>query len=198
MLPESTWSQEVRLRGTWGKSGTWNLGAFNSRSKNRIVWQPGRDFWMPENVWKVWARGIEGTTSFRHSWGAFEYELRGTYSFTRSTYEEGARPESLGNQLIYVPLHNARFSLKISKGNGYMRWQHTWVGKQFTTRDQSAELPGYQLSRGVWGYSFESGQISWNTQFQIDNVWGETYQTVAWRPMPGRSFQLNLNVNWNP
>ena len=198
LLPESGWSEEVRLKWNNGKALEVTIGAYNSRIRNRIVWQPGREYWAPENVWKVWSRGVEMEGGYSKKGRNWTYGLTGIYTYTRATYEEGAQALSQGKQLIYVPLHNARLSVWGVYKKWSLRGQHSWVSKQFTTRDQSRELPGYQLSRGEMGYSLSTNHWSINIQLQVENIWNTAYQVVAWRPMPGRSIQLNIQTNWNP
>jgi outer membrane cobalamin receptor len=42
-----------------------------------------------------------------------------------------------------------------------------------------------------------SNNVSAMLSFKTENVLGTDYQTIAYHPMPGRSFLLGLSLQWN-
>jgi iron complex outermembrane receptor protein len=124
--------------------------------------------------------------------------LNGAYTWVSSTVKEGATPTdaSIGKQLIYVPMHQAKANISVHVGKLYMLYGHNYIGLRYTTSDNESSLPAYQLGYLSLGYTHTFGRHSLGLNFTVDNVLNTEYQTIAWRPMPGRSFLINLNYQF--
>ncbi|MGB1216824.1 MAG: hypothetical protein ACPG5P_03055, partial [Saprospiraceae bacterium] len=108
--PEKNWKEELKFKlyyspfnDNYNNSNYLTISIFNSNSNNWILWSPN-DFgrWSPNNVKKVWARGIEVDASHHFIKNNNKYSLKGNYSSTKTTnQEEGSLSD--GKQLIYTP-----------------------------------------------------------------------------------------------
>ena len=113
-------------------------------------------------------------------------------SFPRS--QKCLKNELTQKQLIYVPYHKFTGSLAYGYKNISANFQTMFNGQVFTSSDNVNSLKEYMVSNIGIAYHF----IKTNTSlgFQALNIENKPYQNVASRPMPGRSFKINLTFNF--
>lgn len=189
LKPETSFSTEAGLDGRYKflKAG---LGFFWIKSKDLIQWRPGaNDIWSPVNVRSSRNYGFEVYLSGAHSWPRQKLSYRLQYDFTK------AIDDDLDKQLIYVPEHRASASVAYSWRGWQVDWRWQALGKVYTTTSNSQSLDPYQLSDlslakslGRTGLSFTAG---------VRNLFDQAYQVVAFRPMPGRNYFIQCNLNLN-
>jgi vitamin B12 transporter len=119
------------------------------------------------------------------------------YSYTRATGLDvtSAQDQSKGKQLIYVPLHVANMSLYFSYHRFFLKAVNTYTDAVFTTSDNSEALQAYYLLDVETGKDFTIRNIDLGFSFRVNNITDRQYQTVAQRPMAGRSFEGILKFN---
>lgn len=200
LAPESGWSEELGIdfqkkfkKIKWQSS----LTGFYSITENWILWQPTNSTWQPGNEREVHARGFEIGTSIDYAFTDWQFFTKMNYSFTKSTGEkinDGDNPRQLGKQLLYVPLHTSDFNLKITYQNTSLQYQHQWIGKRQTTRDnnEAEAAPAYQVAQLLVAHQFTFAKNNLRLQMTIANLWNQNYEVIAFRPMPGRTFELGV------
>ncbi|MFO8128535.1 MAG: TonB-dependent receptor plug domain-containing protein [Bacteroidales bacterium] len=178
----------------------WKLTGYYNRINDLIQWQPtGKtgDTWMPENINRVNATGIEASGDIFFNMGAVRTTsfFRGAY--TRSTFDDAA--ENLQDkQLIYTPLLKGNALLK-GEYRGYaLSWSILYYGKRYTVADNSRYLPGY----GISDLSL-SKYIQWRTmelvfEFRVNNLFDKEYRVISRHPMPGRNYLFTLSFTLKP
>ena len=161
-------------------------------SKDLIQWRPDNlGIWSPVNVQSVYQNGLESSIGYKHKFDDHILEAQASYAYTRSLDRENKR------QLIYVPKHKVTQSVAYS----YRKWgivlQSLYHGKVFTTTDNQQDLDGYFLSNFLLEHRFSSYKgIAISTTLRINNMLNTKYQNVAFRPMPNRNIQLQLNLKF--
>jgi iron complex outermembrane receptor protein len=200
---ENGWSEEAGIEHRFSKKSiSWELEAtaFNRNIDNWIIWLPD-DYgtWSPENVLKVWSRGLEYRAKLNISKNKFRLQVSGLYNYVLSTNEEAASANdaTVGKQLIYVPIQNAQGALTLTYGGTAISYTQIYTGYRYTLSDNTRYLKPYtvgnlRLSQTI---SFADSKISF--YLQINNIWGETYQVLAYRAMPLMSYQLGLSLQFN-
>jgi vitamin B12 transporter len=68
------------------------------------------------------------------------------------------------------------------------------TGKRYLTVDNSDYLPGYMLNNIITGFRLKMKGNTFDLNFQIDNIFDVNYQTIAFYPLPGRSYSLKLLI----
>ncbi|MEM1135470.1 MAG: TonB-dependent receptor plug domain-containing protein [Bacteroidota bacterium] len=197
LLPESGWSQEVGSQvnlAILGFESSVKATVFSNRINNWILWRPGASFWSPENVQQVWARGIETALEAKKKWDKTQLSFIARYHFTRSTNEKqkSENDRSLGKQLIYTPEHTANFNIALSRGKFEIGWQQQYTGKRYTASDHVTSLSAFttgNFSASI-RHNTKLGEIHLSST--IFNLFNETYQVMAWRPMPERNYQFSI------
>lgn len=202
LRPEEGWNQSLYLkmgkqRGAW--KGQAQLSGFNYNVEDWIMWLPEGGLFRPENVRQVWSRGGSAQLRLVRQLGRGRLTAEGNYSYTRSTNERSRRASdpAVGQQLIYVPLHQGSASLAWQRGGWYLSYLQEWAGRTYILSDNSEALPGFsvgalRLSRG-WSWKLFSGRV----YVKVENLWGENYELVANRPLPGRYYRVGINLEWN-
>lgn len=174
-----------------------NLSVFQQDIRQWIIWLPtAAGYWVPENLLRVQARGIE--LQGRWSWqlGRHQIRLLGDYAWLQSIHKEvGPGQENrLNKQLIYLPHHQFRAQLWYNYRDFSVGWLQNFTGTRYVNADHSAALDPYALSQLLLNYHWQFTRIGMRTGLQIQNILQQEYQTVQWRPMPGRNYLFTLTL----
>jgi len=202
LRPERGWGQEVGLRWQREIQG-WRIEAgangFTRRVEDWIIWLPGSNYWSPENVRDVRSRGIEQQLALNGALGPVELRFDTRYHYTRTTNEASGDQNTAieGKQLIYVPRHQWLGNLRLDYGNWQFSYHHRYTGEVFVLADNSEALPAFQLGDLGLGRAFEWNWARGRIQGRINNLWDRDYVVVANRPMPGRYYELTIQLNFN-
>jgi iron complex outermembrane receptor protein len=203
LKPESGWSEEISIIAR-PKVRSINselvLTVFNSYLNNWIIWYPSAgSVWTPENIQKVWSRGLESSVKFQKEVGQFKFQLSFLYSYVLSTNQKttSANDQSLNKQLIFVPIYSGQGSLSLSVKNYHVSYIHTYTGNRFTTTDNTGYIQGYQLGNLIVNKTFLMNRIRCNLNARINNIWNKSYQTIPGQAMPLRYYELGLSIFFN-
>ena len=164
-----------------------NATSFFIQNKNLIQWQPiTSDVWAPINIQSAKNFGLEISAIFNKTINKHVLNLKVQYDFVK------AMDENLDKQLIYVPNHKANVILtyQIAKWNFGYNYQYT--SKVYTTTSNSQTLDGYNLSNLFFKRQLFKDKII--VALNLNNIFNESYQSVAYRPMPNRNITLNIKL----
>ncbi len=144
----------------------------------------------PENTGEVEIYGLESILKFQKKIGKNQFNLSATYAYTVSENKE------TGKQLVYVPFHKVTTSVGYGFKNFSTYVQFLKNGEVFTTSDNDTDriLSGYLVSNLGVEYNIDS-QKNYKIGFQVLNILDEAYESTLNRPMPGRNFNLYINLN---
>ena len=146
LLPESGWSQELTWRYTRvqaingqraGTADKWatnlSLTGFNRNLSDYILWYlpPEGRAWTAGNVSRVWSRGLEVRASATRGGKDWRAGLSLGYDYVRSTNQTNLeRPKlSVGEQLWYVPTHQANARLEATWRDFSIHYRHQYTGR---------------------------------------------------------------------
>lgn len=172
------------------------ISTYYSLINDWILWRPSAyRYWIPENIAKVKARGLELTERITLNIGKIQSYLNLSYAFTLTTDESAVDRFELttGKQLMYIPLHHGNALLRLTAGKLGVYYQFEYTDSRYTnfSADDAhySRLPAYALHHA----GLSTQQIkNFDIQFGINNLMNKSYQAVLWRPMPGRHFQLQI------
>ncbi|MGB5434324.1 MAG: TonB-dependent receptor, partial [Maribacter sp.] len=191
LKPETAVQGEVgQVYAKKGIRAQFNL--FYISSKDLIQWRPDNSgIWSPVNVQTVEQYGLEASLGIEHKFEEHTLENQVSYAFTRAGEKENK------NQLIYVPKHKVTHSLAYRHRKWGVVWQSLYNGKVFTTTDNQQDLNAYFLANYYLDYDLPKiFGASLKTTLQINNLFNTKYQNVAFRPMPNRNIQIQLNFKF--
>ncbi len=188
LLAETSTSGELGL-GYHHKKMTINLTSYTIKSKNLIQWRPKTpSYWTPVNVQNVENYGLEFEVKFKQRFKKHAFEIQSKYAYTI------AKDKALDKQLIYVPTHKANASLNYRYRNFTVNFTELYNGKVFTTTSNTQIVSAYWLSNLEIYKSFLKQQLT--IGLMANNIWNTAYQSIAYRPMPNRNFEFNINYKF--
>ena len=181
------------------------LTGFVAFIENWIMWQPasnGAYYWEANNVKDVLSRGIEYHFTAGMDWNGIRLKSGGNYSFTKTTNENAVTSvdRSRGKQLIYIPKHKGTFYWSAFWKNFTLKYDLLYTGKRYTqSGNMESEfervLNPYWLNALTLDKKIEINKIKLKLKVEVENLFNEEYQSILWRPMPGRYYNFSLALN---
>ena len=164
-----------------------DVSVFYNSIENLIQWIPKGNLSEPENVGEVKIIGIESSLNYLKKWNHQQLELNVNYAYNHS------QDQRKSTQLIYVPFHKSTASLAYSYKSISTYFQSMFTGPVFIDSNNLFELKEYWISN--LGLEFNVGK---NRKYllgvQVLNLFNEDYENVQNRPMPGRNYNVYINL----
>jgi outer membrane cobalamin receptor len=154
--------------------------------------------WTCMNIGKAEILGLDVTAKAAHTMGRHTLTAAVNYSMQRARNHTNPESPFYDNQLAYMPLHS---------GAGSLSWENPWVnvsisghaiGERWSTNEHqnSTHINGYsEVGATIWR-RFHIGRPVAEIRFDIKNLFDKQYEIVRSYPMPGRSWQLTVNVKF--
>ncbi len=173
---ETIWSAEVMT--------------YLSVINNRVRWLPNGSTFSPINIAQSRNIGVDAKFNLeliRQKYVKFDF----TEVISLIDAQGRITSDDDYETLSFIPsFKNASsFILKLNQLN--ISVTHSVVGKRFITNDRNAYMPYFQLIDCFGAFRYKA----FNLSFGIQNVANVNYQNLPWRPMPGRSYQVQCSVN---
>jgi len=170
---------------------------FRNNIRDMIQWHPGEySYWTADNIQNVKTMGLESSFSLDYVENNFKSQFAASYSFTKAT--TGGPNEindiSAGKQLMYVPENQANALFRLGFKNFYSSWIATFTGKRFIAVANTKYLPEYLINNLSTGIKLSLKGSSVDMNFNIENLFNVTYQSIAFYPLPGRSYFIKFLV----
>jgi iron complex outermembrane receptor protein len=70
--------------------------------------------------------------------------------------------------------------------------RNSYTGIRYVTADNSDSLDPYFIGSAVLSSKLKPGKTSISMNIEIKNLFNSAYETIAWYPMPGRSYTISL------
>jgi vitamin B12 transporter len=198
---EYAYSYEVGYKLDHQISGTVSFGSelnyFNNYIQDMIQWRPGdSSFWVADNIGSVKSSGVEAGLAAKYLNNDLSVNFNTGYSYTRATEMNSRTAETKGKQLIYIPENQANSSIHLAFKNIYAVWLIHFMGRIYTTADNSGTLKGYTINNLTGGFKFNFNENLIDLSFKIENIFDISYKTIAYYPQPGRNYFLMLSFHF--
>jgi outer membrane cobalamin receptor len=205
LLPEDGISYEAGLKKitSLGKTElSSEISAYHSKINNWIVWLPGITVPMePLNIKKVRSRGLEANSKLDYEINALSLQIMAAYAYTSSVNQGDPLKwgdESIGKQLVYIPLHSGNLFFHLAYKGYSVGWQHNSYSERFTTTSNNPSkrdwLYPYFMNDLTLAKEFSISRWELLAEIKIYNLFDEKYHSVLSRPMPGRNFMFMLKA----
>ena len=197
--PEHGWTYELgyHYKKDFRKSDLeFGINTFYGLINQWILWQPSLynpHYWEAQNIWKVINKGIEFTSNSRMKLSeSTKISLGFNYTYTSSTVAETKKSDTeiVGKQLILVPMHQLMIPVEFYWLNLSAAINYHYASKRYTDRLNNNYLSAYNLIDLVIGYGFNKRSIQSN--FRINNLLNNQYQTVPGQPLAGINFNIEF------
>ena len=191
LRPESSYQAEI---GNVFKYRKFNLSQtfYFIKIDDLIRWVPNdTGLWSPINTAKVNTYGSETILNSDYKIGKNNISFNATYAYTVSKNLENNK------QLFFVPFNKVTSSIGYSIKNLAFYYQFLYNGFVFTRSDNDPNeiIEAYKISNIGLDYDFKFLKSS-KFGFEIRNVFNQKYQSVEDRPMPGRNFNMYINLKF--
>jgi hypothetical protein len=175
--------------------------AYHSIINDWIQWRPNGSFSSADNLKKVNAKGGEAILKFMIPFKNGKLKMSSQYALTKAITLESdlERDPSIGNQIIYVPLHQNKNQLSFDFKGFKGVYALNYFGLRHTTGDNVLKkaLDSYWIQDLHVNKKWDFKLISIYAKFSILNLSNQFYEGVSNRPMPGRAYYFTLFLNYN-
>lgn len=188
LKPEDSFTSEIGA--TWSKDRfSFDIAGFYIKSKNLIQWVP-RDnaFWTPENIKESQQIGAEFQLKYNFNYRSFYVNFESQYTFVR------AKDIDLNEDLIYVPRNKLNNLFSIRHRQFLLKYYLQFTDSVYITTSNTESLDDFWLSNLHFYYQVIQNRFT--VGFQIENIFNQYYEAVAYRPMPGTNFNLNIKYQF--
>ena len=135
--------------------------------------------------------GFEAKTRFNYK----EISIIANYAYTKSTSEKASSilDQTVGKQLIYVPVHKGNILCLFTKDNTQLIINRSYTGGVITSygSEKNEVLNDFFLTDIGLKHSLKNLPI-W-TEIKVNNIMDIQYQTYQDYPSPGREFLITIN-----
>lgn len=195
LVPESSYQIDLGQQFNYNNFNI-KLNGYYINTKDMIQWLPDTTgTWSPINVGEVASYGAELEVKSHYNINKHQFNFSGHYSYTISENLETKK------QLIYVPYHKGNLNIAYHYKEATVYYQHVFTGEIFTTEDnikgRSTSLKSFDVGNIGCNYTlFKNTKNKLETGIVIKNIFNEIYENVAFRPMPNRNFNIQLNYKF--
>lgn len=157
-----------------------------------LQWIPNNNgIWTPQNTDKVNSYGAETLLSWKKKFGKNIFAANATYAHTISENSETKK------QLFFVPYNKATAAVSYSRNKFSVNYQFLFNGFVYTKTDNNPDeiVSDYMISNIGIDYDFKFLE-SFKIGFQVLNLLNVAYESLENRPMPGRNFNMYLNLKF--
>jgi len=202
LVPEQAQAAELGLKKLVVKTKTQaslEITAFSRNTKNWMLWAFNSElnYWSAANINKVNTSGLESQLKLRSQFSessAIKLSLGGQY--VSSIFLESLSLPNIeeGSQLYYVP----NVSL-----NGELSWEFNELEFFYTVNHRSSqEGVLYTLSEFIVQDASVAQKIATKIakltlRINAKNIFNTRYEMVEYRPLPGRYFEIEINLKSN-
>ncbi len=204
LKPEHGWGFEggITFEKKFNRIGLYqDITGYTRTIADWILWTPNAGIWTPDNIQRVWSRGIELESALSCTAPAYSVRIKNTFAYTKSTNESdlASNDSRSGKQLIYVPLYKNSLTAAVQRKSTEAGVIYNYTSWSFTTSDNSDYLNPYHLFDAYVLIHIRlpkvKSQLTINAR--VNNIFNKTYQVVASRPMPMRNYQLTISYTFN-
>lgn len=176
-----------------------DIAVFNRNIENWILWMPGISYWTPQNAMSVWSRGMETNSSLSITTGKAIITVTALteYVFSTNTKSKTENDNSVGKQLIYVPMYSGMAKATVRYKKFQLVYRHNYVGYRYTSTDNTQYLLPYDLGSLYFSYDLKFSNTVTGIFFRADNIWNEQYQVISNRAMPGINFNGGISIQFH-
>lgn len=182
---------------------SFKTAAFTTLVDDWIFWSPlTSSTFVPQNIKKVWSRGVDAQGSVSRELGSFSFEAMFQYSFSLATNEsiyENGNPNELNKQLIYTPMHEGSLTLRGEWRGYHVNLVGNYTGKQYTDGDNSefSVTKAYTITNVWFSKAFVKKHLRLTINAEINNLFDRAYQARTGYPMPGRNYKTGVIIQFN-
>lgn len=195
---ENGWSYESGLQYQTQKLNA-EVTYYHSDVEDWIVWLDQGTFWSPQNFRNVVVNGLEARGQYQLALNPLKLKFSSSYAFTSSLNKVPVNEydRSENKQLPYVPRHRLTFNTHAEWRGWSADLLSQWTSQRFLTTTNESALEEYGLVNFRLSKAFEWWKTQNLVSLRVNNMLDTDYQNVARRAMPGRNYQLSIQLHFS-
>lgn len=172
-----------------------NGAVYANITNDWIQWIPGSSaFWSAVNQKKIFSRGLEAEVSKDFYINTLASSMSVGYDFNRtSALDHYYDPALVGKQLIYIPIHKASASWRVTKDSHTLSLQYSMTGKRYDSADESSSLPMVHLLNAHYNLKINKHLL----KIDLENILNKEYTIVRYYPLPGINGRVTFIFHLN-
>lgn len=197
LLPEKGWSQEVGFTLRFLRHWQYNIRGWHRQMHDYILWSAidGQSIWRPNNITQVQSYGIEQKITGRIQRGQSRWgiDLSADWTISKNRKDIAKPMMPAGTMLLYIPEWQGYYFLSWEWTRYRASWSHRYT---YHTTGAFEKIPSWHTAHFDVSVQFPMEKFTLIAGGTIDNIFDKQYRIIDRRPMPGRSFNLNVNINF--
>lgn len=199
LTPERGINAGATIAQDWTLGGLQNMTlieGFYHNINDWIQWVPNGNIWSPVNYKQVISSGLNFKQKVSAKFKEHRFDLDFLFSLTRSLNKSRTPVASFNKQLAYIPFVTGTTGLNYHFKEIFVgRIEMSAVGNRFSVFDESEFLSSYGLVNVSFGLKIGKGAYEFLPFIQINNVFNQYYESVAFRPREPRNFLIGIKLN---
>lgn len=181
---------------------SFEISVYDGMVNDGIRWLPGADGQSrPENLEKLRLWGFEAKEELQFRAGDFHLSMQAMLlhalaEIRKPRFEGDA---AVGKQLRYTPKWQVKANTIMNWKNLASMFSYNFTDERFSTTDHRSPFdPLSSYTEATWStyYNFLLSDFKITPAFTIHNLFDSKYSVVRDYPMPGRSFQFKLTIQY--
>ncbi|MHB9056051.1 MAG: TonB-dependent receptor plug domain-containing protein [Paludibacteraceae bacterium] len=185
----------------WFRIFNFAADAYHNLITNKIVATPAASLF----DWKMINYGIVLINGLDLSMNAIlaisqktSVEIGGNYTYQQATDRTDKTSRTYGHQLPYTPSHSGSANAGLVNPWVNISYSVIWAGVRYSSYQNYAEnrLAPYSDHSISFYKSFNINKTVARAGIELLNIFNKNYEVIRSFPMPGRSFRVNLSINY--
>lgn len=197
LKPEDASEFNLGLDFSWGKLSGISVDLFRNYVDNKIVAIPTTYVWKMSNYGNVEITGADLMAHTGLKINDVELLLRAGYSYQEALDKtKGKSPKLYGAQIPYTPLHSGNYELGVNTKYADLSYTSIWSGKRYflAYNIPDNEIEKYMEHSVSVSRAFNFDWARFFMKISCVNIFDKQYDIIKFYPMPGRHWQLQLNL----
>lgn len=193
LLPEQALEGEIGIAIRLNRSIQFRNRNYIKRVKNWIQWFPVSGVFQAGNIAAVAGAGMENMLTANWTLQNATLQSRLIHQWNKLKHSKG---KNEGKSLIYAPEHLVKHHLSVKWKEFIFSINQQFTSKVYTTSDNSSELKDYYLLSSGIKKNWTLKRSTINSWLRIDNVFNTRYFSIENYVMPGRVYELGIEIDF--
>lgn len=177
-----------------------SVDGYVNRIKDKIIAIPAQNLfsWTMLNLGKVDVKGVDLTAEAAGAVGNVQWSARAAYTYQHAIDITDPSGAKYRNRIPYTPDHSGSGFVSL----GYKQWQCgyslVFSGTRYALGENNPanQLEGWGTHDVFVSRFIPLGAIKADVKFELNNLSDQQYDIIRNYPMPGRSYKISLNINY--
>lgn len=201
LKPELSHSASTSLTCFPEKKLSWTNEIYVNRTQQAIRWLPTNGIWQAQNIELQRQAGFRSRVKAHFQlFKQLKIETKMGYE---AVYSQIKQDENDWKIAPFIPLHNYQTSVSFTYKKLTVNYKNQLNSRYYSNFENSIFMPAVDLHSVAIFYKlafpFKKGSLKkmeFNSSFNVLNLGDKMYQNSPYFPMPGRSFQLSLQLRY--